>query len=134
MNEEKEFYLGYLRNPKQTLKDGFDEIKEYEVILIHDYNDYREVVTREKIYLTEKNQVFDGHKVYKSQAGFIGRLGRRLTTKEAHEMMTDIRNNRMDEYVSNIHTLLYDTLEMYLEGEKSYQETVEEFKQSFRKK
>ena len=115
MNKSIEYYLGYLRNPKQ------ESAKEIQVIVMHEYNDYREVATREKIFVMDKNQEFDGHQVFKSHAGFIGRIGKQLTPKEANEMITDIRKNKMESYINSLYTLIYDTLEMYMEGEKNYQ-------------
>ena len=117
MENEKEFYIAYLRNPKQNITNGFQDIDEMEVIAIHEFNDFREVATRDKIYLMDKNEVFDGHKVYKSHAGFIGRIGRQLTLQEANEMLTNIRNNGMEEYMTKINTLIKDTLDMYMQGE-----------------
>jgi len=128
---EKEYYVGYLRNPKEKIETGFENIKEYEVILEKDYNDYREIALKEKVYIMDKNEVFDGHKVYKSQAGFIGRIDKKLTNVEANEMIDDIRKNRMEEYIDTLSTLLKDTMEMYLQGEKEYLDERQKFANVF---
>ncbi len=133
MNTEKEYYIGYLRNPKQVIKNGFQDVKEYEVILVHEYNDYRELVTMDKVYLMNKNEVFDGHKVFKSHAGFIGRVGKKLSKEELKNKLDDIRENNMTEYMENIYNLLNDTRELYLKDEEEYLKEVENFKNNTRK-
>ena len=131
MNMEKEYYVGYLRNPKDKPKDGFETVNEYKVILEKDYNDYRELALKEKVFLMNKNEVFDGHKVFKSQAGFIGRIGEKLSREQAMEMMTDIRENHMEEYINTLSTLIKDTLEMYLKGEQEYLDERKKFAGEF---
>ena len=127
MNKEKEYYVGYLRNPKQKITNGFQDIEEMEVILEKDYNDFRELALREKVYIVNKNQVIDGHKIYKSHAGLVGRVGNKLTNEEAMAMITNIRNNRMREYIEKLTVLINDTLEMFIQGEKEYQEERQKF-------
>ena len=133
MEKGIEFYLGYLRNPKETPKDGFDEVKETEVVLYKEYGDYREIVTKEKVLEVEKNQVFDGHQFIKNQAGFIGRIGNKLTRQEAIKKLNEIRITHMSEYVNNIYTLIYDTIELAEIGEQEYRDEVDKFKNTFRK-
>ena len=124
---ENEFYLGYVRNPKDVIKNGFQEKKEYEIIVEKDYNDYREVCLREKIYLVNPNEVVDGHQVLKNQAGLVGRIGRKLTKDEAMKMITVIRETKMDEYIETLRNLINDTREMYLQGEQEYKDEVAKF-------
>lgn len=134
MEENKiEYYLGYLRNPKQEITNGFQEVEEMEVILEHQYNDYREVALKAKMYPVQKNEVFDGHKVFKSQSTFIGRVGKQLSKKEAIDLMTKIRETTMDDYIGKLYKLIEDTREKTLQGEKEYQEEIEKFKNTIRK-
>lgn len=120
MKKDKEYYIGYLRNPKQTITSGFEKINEMQVILVKEYNEFRELASMEKVYIMEQFKVFDGHKIYKSQAGLIGRIGSKLLTNEAMDMITNIRNNRMEEYITELMKLIDDTREMYLQGEQEY--------------
>ena len=133
MKREIEYYLGYLRNPKQKMKNGFDEVKESEVIIYKDGDDYREVVTNEKIYVEKTLQVFDGHRVTEANASFIGRVGKKLENKEASTLMEQIRKNNMANYISIIYTLMQDTKELAASGEQEYLEEVEKVKNTFRK-
>ena len=128
---EKEYYIGYLRNPKQVISNGFQDIEEFEVILEKDYDDYREVCLREKVYLMKKNEIFDGHQILKNQAGLIGRIGKKITQKEAMNLITTIRETRMEEYVEQLRILINDTREMLLEGEKEYQQERKKFADNY---
>ena len=132
MKEEIEFYLGYIRNPKDIITNGFQDIKETEVILYKDYGDYREVVTKEKILVIDKLQTFDGHKFLKEQAGFIGRIGNKLNNKEAIQYMTNIRKNKMVEYIDAIYQLLESTREKSEIDNEEYNLEEEKFKKGFR--
>ena len=118
MVKEMEYYLGYLRNPKQRFKDG---------------EDYREAITDEKIYTEERVQVFDGHKVTEKDASFIGRVGKKLETKEALSLMKQIKNNNMKNYLITILKLMQDTRELTLIGEQEYLNELEKVKNFFRK-
>ena len=118
---EPEYYIGYIRNPMQKITNGFQEAEEFEVLLMKDFNDFREVSTRAKVYLMDKQEVFDGHKVYKSQASLIGRVGRKLTIKEVNQFIKDIRENRMEEYINMLDRLITDTRRLYTKGELDYQ-------------
>ena len=118
---EPEYYIGYIRNPMQKITNGFQEAEEFEVLLMKDFNDFREVSTRAKVYLMDKQEVFDGHKVYKSQARLIGRVGRKLTIKEVNQFIKDIRENRMEEYINMLDRLITDTRRLYTKGELDYQ-------------
>ena len=131
MKETKEYYIGYLRNPKQIITNGFDKIDEMQVILEKEYNEFRELALREKVYIMDKNQVFDGHQLYKSQAGLIGRLGPKLLKIEAIDMITNIRNNGMPEYITKLNQLIDDTREMYLKGEQEYLAERDKFASNF---
>ncbi|MBQ8891339.1 MAG: hypothetical protein IJ068_00540 [Bacilli bacterium] len=130
---EKEYYLGYLRNPKDVITNGFQDVKETEAILYKDVNDYREVVTNEKVLEVSKNQVFDGHRVTEAQAGFIGRIGEKLELKDTLAKMNQIRENNMASYVEKIYQLIIDTRELANIGEQEYLNEIEKFQNSFRK-
>ena len=130
---EKEYYLGYLRNPKEVITNGFQDVKEIEVILYKDYNDYREIVTNEKVLVMDKNQVFDGHQFTKNQAGFIGRIGEKLSNIKAMDLMNQIREKNMVEYIDKIYTLINDTRDKAEIGEQEYLEEIDKFRSNFRK-
>ena len=133
MKKENEFYLGLLRNPNERITDWFYQIKETEVLLYKDFNDYREVLTKEKVLLIDKMHVFDGHQFMLNQAGFIGRIKKPLSHKEAMDFITDIRENKMAEYVETIYKLIEETRILAEQKDQEYAEEVEKFKAAFRK-
>ena len=131
--KNEEYYVGYLRNPKDIVTNGFRDIKEMEVIVIHENDDYREIITRKKIYLTDKNHVFQGHQAFTGNFDFIGRIDRKLSSEEALSKIKEIRKNDIQNYLNNLIILNNDTVDMAIESEKSYLEMISKFRQSFRK-
>ena len=131
MENEKEYYLGYLRDPRKTPKNGFDDIEEMEVVLIHEHNEYRELITLGRVFPLEKNQVFDGHQFTKSRSEFIGRVGKKLEQNELNSYLTKIRENNMEEYVEKINKLMQETGMLGNKLEEEYQEERQKFASEF---
>ena len=131
---EKEFYLGYLRNPKDVITNGFQDIKESVAILYKYHNDYYEVVTNEKVFIADKNQVFDGHQVKKNHCSLIGRIEKKLDKFESNKFINAFNENNIVTYLENINHLLVDTKEKAEIGYQEYLEKEQEFKNSFKKK
>lgn len=136
MDKKEEYFLGYIRNPKEIITNGFQDVREHEIILVHEFNDYfdeyREVITKEKLIQGNQNKTFDGHEMYKNHAGLIGRVGKKLSTSELNQILTDIRKNHMSEYIDTLTTILKDTEELIQKGEQEYREEREKFASAFK--
>ena len=132
MNKEVEYYLGYLRNPKQVKDNAFQDVKELKVVVEYNGQEYREVSTRRKIFIEQPNEVFYGHQVFQSGSGFIGRIGVKLTKDEALNKLKELKDTKED-YLNQLTTIMNDTFELAIIREKSYINTVSEFANFFRK-
>ena len=128
--ENEEYYVGYLRNPKDIITSGFQDIKELEVVVVFENNVYREAITRGKIYVGIP--IFDGHRVFQSDSKFVGRIGEKIPKEVAYQKLQEYRDMK-EEYANKLKTLMNDTFDLALLGEKSYIDTVERFVRTFRK-
>ena len=132
MNNEIEYYLGYLRNPSQVITSGFQDVQELEVVVECEDNTFREVTTRGKIFLEKPNEVFYGHRVFQSNSIFIGRVAKKLTKEEAYEKLEQLKSMK-EEYANKLIKLRNDTQDLAIMDEKNYIDATERFVKAFRK-
>ena len=128
-----EYYLGYVRDPGQVIENGFQDIKEIEIILKKENNEFYEITTGAKLYALNNNQVIDYHKVFENNASLIGRIDYKLTFYEVRDYLTGLEELRKSNYTDKIVELINKTLERANIGEKEYQDEIKRFKKTFRK-
>lgn len=127
---EKEYYIGYIENPKKDPNfDTFQQPK-IKVILEKENNEYREFLTKSKLFV-KTEAMFDGHKLYEENASIYGNVYEKISYDEVKEFLKKLSNTKAREYLEALVDLQIETLKQVLEGEKKYIESTKRFINTF---
>ncbi len=138
---DKKYYLGYLRDPLKIVENGFQEIEEIEVILIKENDSFKEFTTESNVFILNKNETVDGHKLFNLNSTLIGRYGQELTFDDVRVYFKKLGVEGIVTYTNNIVTyttnylkqLIKNTRKKAILGEKEYQEEVKKFEKTYNK-
>lgn len=123
------YYIGYLRNPKDTMENGFKEKLEFEVLLKQKDDEIREVTTNSKVFLINGNETIDGKKIIETNCLLVGRIGKELSYEKAKEFL----KHQGIRYLQNIYYYIEATSNFAITKTLEYQEMEEKFRKETRR-
>ena len=130
---EKEYYIGYVRNPNEKINDGFSNFKEYCVFLTKDQYDYKEIITDQKLYVIDNFETIDWNKAYENNSFLIGRVDTKTTFESIKSYLNSFKDIDIINYISKIQDFISDGIEKANLAHKEYIETEEKFIKKFNK-
>lgn len=130
---ENNYYIGYLRDPEQNLKDGFDEYNELEIIIKYDGNDYREITTNEKIYLANKYETIDWNKLYNQETFLVGRIGKQTSFQELRDYFANLDDNIVANYSNTLKKIYLKGKNKAINSHLEYENSLDEFAKKIKK-
>ena len=116
---DHKYYLGYIRNPNEFANE-YSDVRELEIIIERDNGELKELLTKAKLYPMKKNEVFDGHRIFESNASLIGRIERKLSVEEIKDYFHNLGIEGTKKYLDQVIRLNRITTKKALVAEEDY--------------
>lgn len=129
---KKEFYLANLRNPEETIENGFQTFSNILVILEKIENKYKIYMTNQIFYPLEQT-VIDGNQLYLTGSDVAGSIIKNISFDEAISFFTKMTIEEKKEYFDKIFDISFITTNFKKNKREEYLNTEQKFVKSFKR-